>query len=68
MPDQRNNAPGVPRLALRGTAELGEALGISEDTAAKIAPFIPCVRLGRLRLYATEDVVAWLKASAEKAL
>ena len=55
----------VPRLALR-TAEAAAACGVSEDFwAAEIAPSIPCVRRGRLKLYPVASVATWLTDNAE---
>ena len=55
----------VPRLALR-TGEAAAACGVSEDFfAAEIAPHVPCVRRGRLKLYPIGLLTAHLEQSAE---
>jgi hypothetical protein len=59
----RPHAP-VPRLALR-TGEAAAACGVSEDFfAAEIAPHIPCVRRGRLKLYSVRALEQWLDKNA----
>jgi hypothetical protein len=56
----------VPRLALR-TGEAAAACGVSEDFfAAEIAPHVPCVRRGRLKLYSVCALEQWLEATAER--
>jgi hypothetical protein len=63
----RPNAP-IPRLALR-TGEAAAACGVSEDFfAAEIAPDVPCVRRGRLKLYSVRALEQWLDAHAERLL
>ncbi len=65
----RNEQHGdVPRLALRGKAELGAALGCSEDHASTFAHEIPCVRLGRVVLYPISKVQEFLEENAERVL
>jgi hypothetical protein len=55
----------VPRLALR-TGEAAAACGVSEDFfAAEIAPHVPCVRRGRLKLYSVVALEEWLDENAE---
>jgi hypothetical protein len=56
----------VPRLALR-TGEAAAACGVSDDFfAAEIAPHVPCVRRGRLKLYSVRALEEWLDANAER--
>ena len=55
----------IPRLALR-TGEAAAACGVSEDFfAAEIAPHVPCVRRGRLKLYGVGAIEQWLDENAE---
>jgi hypothetical protein len=55
----------VPRLALR-VGEAAAAFGVSEDWfSAEIAPDVPCVRRGRLKLYPVAALAAWLEEHAE---
>lgn len=55
----------IPRLALR-TAEAAAACGVSEDFwTAEIAPPIPCVRRGRLKLYSVAAIAVFLEENAE---
>jgi hypothetical protein len=55
-----------PRLALR-TGEAAIALGVSDDFfAAEIAPHVPCVRRGRLKLYSVRALEHWLDENAER--
>ncbi len=62
---ERLQAP-TPRLALR-TGEAAASCGVSEDFfAAEIAPHVPCVRVGRLKLYPISALEAWLVASSER--
>jgi hypothetical protein len=64
----RSRNPGIPRLALR-TGEAAAACGVSEDFfAAEIAPHVPCVRRGRLKLYAIRALEQWLEDNAERLL
>ena len=59
----------IPRLALRGDAEAAAAIGVSVDYFAEyIAAEIPCVRRGRLKLYAVPAVAAWLQQNAERTI
>jgi hypothetical protein len=56
----------IPRLALR-TGEAAAACGVSEDFfAAEIAPHVPCVRRGRLKLYSVRALEAWLDENADR--
>jgi hypothetical protein len=56
----------VPRLALR-SGEAAAACGVSEDWfAAEIAPHVPCVRRGRLKLYPVRALEVWLDEHAER--
>ena len=56
----------ILRLSLR-VAEAAEALGVSEDFfAAEIAPHVPCVRRGRLKLYSVRALEQWLDENAER--
>ena len=58
----------IPRLALR-TGEAAAACGVSEDFfAGEIAPHVPCVRRGRVKLYAIRALEEWLDANAERLL
>jgi hypothetical protein len=67
MTAARPNSP-IPRLALR-TGEAAAACGVSEDFfAAEIAPHVPCVRRGRLKLYSVRALEEWLDANAERLL
>jgi len=67
MSRQRLDAP-VPRLALR-VAEAAAALGVSEDFfAAEIAPDLPAVRRGRVKLYGVRALEQWIDANAEHVL
>ena len=60
----RPQAP-IPRLALR-TAEAAAACGVSEDFfAAEVAPHVPAVRRGRLKLYPTRLLEEWVIPNAE---
>ncbi len=55
----------IPRLALR-TGEAAAACGVSEDFfAAEIAPYVPCVRRGRLKLYPVALLASHLEENAE---
>jgi hypothetical protein len=55
-----------PRLSLR-TGEAAIALGVSDDFfAAEIAPHVPCVRRGRLKLYSVRALEQWLDENAER--
>lgn len=69
MPTQGNADSGaaIPRVSLR-VAESATALGVSEDTFAKIAHEIPCVRIGRVRLYPLAALAAWVEQNAERTL
>jgi hypothetical protein len=61
---QRLQSP-IPRLALR-TGEAAAACGVSEDRfAAEIAPQVPCVRRGRLKLYTVRTLAQWLEDNEE---
>ncbi len=61
---QRLESP-IPRICLR-TAEAAAACGVSEDFfAAEIAPHVPAVRRGRLKLYPTRLLEEWVIANAE---
>jgi hypothetical protein len=61
-----NRARSTPRLALR-TGEAAAALGVSEDFfAADIAPHVPCVRRGRLKLYSVRALEQWLDENADR--
>jgi hypothetical protein len=56
----------VPRLALR-VGEAAAALGVSEDWfSAEIAPDVPCVRRGRLKLYSVAALAQWLDENSER--
>lgn len=60
------SADAPPRLALR-TGEAAAALGVSEDWFhTEVAPHVPCVRRGRLKLYAIRALEQWLEESAER--
>lgn len=69
MPSKGNADIGadVPRVSLR-VAEAAAALGISEDTFAKIAHEIPCVRIGRVRLYPLPALALWVEQHATRTL
>ena len=55
----------IPRFAVR-TGEAAAACGVSEDFfAAEIAPHVPCVRRGRLKLYPVALLSAFLEENAE---
>ncbi len=55
----------VPRLAVR-TGEAAAACAVSEEFFAEhIAPHVPCVRRGRLKLYSVRALEQWLDESAE---
>ena len=58
----------TPRLALR-VAEAAAALGVSEDFfGTEIAPELPCVRRGRLKLYSVRALEEWLERNGEHVL
>ncbi len=61
---QRLQAP-LARLAYR-KGECGPVLGMSEDHFATIAHEIPCVRRGRVTIYAASALQAWLDENAER--
>ena len=61
---ERPQAPLV-RLAYR-KAESAAVLGMSEDHFATIAHEIPCVRRGRVTVYAASALQAWLDENAER--
>jgi hypothetical protein len=65
----RRDGPQAPlaRLAYR-KGESAAVLGMSEDHFATIAHEIPCVRRGRVTIYAATSLQAWLDANAEKPL
>ena len=66
--DRNRHTGGVPRIALR-VGEAAASLGVSEDFfAAEIAPHVPCVRRGRLKLYAIRSLADWVDANAERLL
>ena len=55
----------VPRLALR-RPEAAAALGISEEVFDEsVRPFVPVVRRGRVAMYPTAGLLAWLNEQAE---
>jgi hypothetical protein len=61
-----NRANYPLRLSFR-TGEAAFALGVSEDFfAAEIAPHVPCVRRGRVKLYAVRALEQWLEDNAER--
>jgi excisionase family DNA binding protein len=60
--------PLVPRLALR-REEAAEALGVSDDFFdARIRAELRVVRRGKLMLYPTTELQAWLEKNAGLAL
>ena len=61
---QRPEAPLV-RLAYR-KGEASAVLGVSEDHFATIAHEIPCVRRGRVVMYAASHLQGWLDENAER--
>ena len=64
--DRSRQRGDVPRIALR-VAEAAASLGVSEDFfAAEIAPHVPCVRRGRLKLYSVRALDQWLDENAER--
>ena len=63
---ERPKAPLV-RLAYR-KGEAAVVLGMSEDHFATIAHEIPCVRRGRVVIYAATALQAWLDANADRVL
>jgi hypothetical protein len=63
--DRRNQ---VPRLALT-RAEAAESLGVGITTfKTKIAPELPVVRRGKVRLYPVPELERWLDENAERVL
>ncbi len=61
---ERLQAP-LARLAYR-KGEAAAVLGISEDHFATIAQEIPCVRRGRVTLFAASHLQRWLEENAER--
>lgn len=58
----------VPRIALR-PEEAAEALGVSRDFFDQsIAPELPVIRRGRLKLYAVAELERWAEAQGERVL
>jgi hypothetical protein len=56
----------IPCLAVRA-GEAASALGVSPDFfAAEIAPHVPCVRRGHVKLYAVRALEQWLQDNAEQ--
>ena len=61
----RPHAP-IPRIALR-VGEAAVALGISEDAFHEhVAPHVPCVRRGRLKLYGVRALEEFVESNAER--
>lgn len=57
----------LPRLAL-SKQEAAAALGMSDDSFDRyVRAYVPCVRRGRMRLYALRDLDRWLLDNAELA-
>lgn len=57
--------PSPLRLALK-QSEAAAALGVSVDFFSEyVAPELPVVRRGRLRLYPVKAIEAWLERAAE---
>ena len=61
----RRSGDQPARLAYR-KGEAAAALGVSEDFFATIAHEIPCVRRGRVTLFAASDLRDWLEENAER--
>jgi hypothetical protein len=61
-----NGTRRIPRLALT-RAEAAEALGVGMTTfKTRIAPELPVVRQGKVRLYRVHDLERWLERNAER--
>jgi len=61
------NAPTAPPVLAVRAREAAKALGISPRTLWTLSRRgeVPCLRLGRLRLYPVEQLRAWLAEKAD---
>ena len=58
----------IPRVALT-RSEAAAALGMSLNTFERyVQPELPIIRLGRVRLIATEELQQWARAAGQRTL
>jgi hypothetical protein len=58
----------VPRVALT-RAEAAAALGMSLDSFERyVQPHLRIIRLGRVRLVATEELMQWARSAGERTI